>query len=64
MAESNTQEPIVSNPETQLNGVSNSDVNMSNNETLPATTLEVCFIGLSPAFTLSCAFVTKSYPQD
>jgi len=52
MAESNTQEPIVSNPETQLNCVNNSDVNMSNNETLPATTLEVCFIGLSPAFTL------------
>jgi len=41
MAEGNVEEPIVSNPETQLNGSNNSDVNISNNETLPATTLEV-----------------------
>jgi len=41
MAESNVEEPIVSNPETQLNGSDNNDINMINNETLPATTLEV-----------------------
>jgi hypothetical protein len=57
MAESNTEQSIVSNPETQLNGSNNSDINMSNNETLPATTLEVCFICRLVTSTLLQAFV-------